>query len=391
MSFMKARLILAFAMGLVALTAFAGSGPAWGASSESLAAAEQEVTAAKPEVATAQREMKVAKATVAPIEAEAAKAEQQVLDAQEQITDVEGEIEEERSGAAREVASAEKSYEDEKSSKSSTRTIGIVLLVLSVLSGVLLFVFARLGQWKPNTVSKVVAGAGLVVAAVIGVVLLASSSSPPAPTFSKQTEELAKAPTDPSAQPTAKLEAAQIKMASAESVAAPIEKEHKKLYEGFEAAQGNFEQAQADLTAAQQKESKAQNAIYRAEKSEREAVEKAEKAEREESEFREDATTIDYNQLIKNPDKYKGEKVVYEGQILQIQEEAGSGIMLLSVTDEGYGFWTNNIWVNFYEPIEAAEEDIITVYGKITGSEEYETQIGGSTFVPRMNADYIDE
>ena len=65
--------------------------------------------------------------------------------------------------------------------------------------------------------------------------------------------------------------------------------------------------------------------------------------------------------------------------------------MLLSVTDEGYGFWTDNIWVNFTEPIAAAEEDVVTVYGKMTGSEEYETQIGGSTYVPRMNAKYIDE
>jgi len=65
--------------------------------------------------------------------------------------------------------------------------------------------------------------------------------------------------------------------------------------------------------------------------------------------------------------------------------------MLLSVTDEGYGFWTDNVWVEFDEPTEAAEEDIITVYGKITGSEEYETQIGGSTYVPRMKAKYIDE
>jgi hypothetical protein len=55
------------------------------------------------------------------------------------------------------------------------------------------------------------------------------------------------------------------------------------------------------------------------------------------------------------PEAYRGEKVVYAGQIFQIQEEEGLGFMLLSITDEGYGFWTDNIWVNFTDPIAAAE------------------------------------
>lgn len=383
--------LLSLAVGLLALASLAGAVGAGADPSQDLATAKQEVAAAQPQVAEAKVEIQAAKTKLAPIAVEAEKVEGQVLDAQAEVTEIEGEVEEERSAAAKEVAAAEQSYNDDKSSKSSTRTIGIVVLLLGLLSGILLVVFARLGQWKPKTISEVVAGVGVLAAVAIGAVLFASSSAPSAPTFSKQTEELAKAPTDPSAQPTPKLEAAQARLASAESAAAPIEAEDAKLYEEFESAQGNVQQAQAKLTSAEQKESKAENAIYLAEKQEREASEKAEKAEREEAEFRETAITIDYNQLIKNPDRYKGEKVVYEGQILQIQEEAGFGIMLLSVTNEGYGFWDDNIWVNFYEPIDAAEEDIITVYGKITGSEEYETQIGGSTYVPRMNAVYIDE
>lgn len=104
------------------------------------------------------------------------------------------------------------------------------------------------------------------------------------------------------------------------------------------------------------------------------------------------ASTIPYNQLKKNADRYRGEKVVYRGQIFQIQESNyGGGIMLLSVTDEGYGFWDDNIWVNYNGHIRSAEDDIITVYGTITGSKTYETQIGGSTYVPKLRAKYIDE
>ncbi len=108
--------------------------------------------------------------------------------------------------------------------------------------------------------------------------------------------------------------------------------------------------------------------------------------------FKNNATTIPYNQLNKNSDRYKGKRVKYTGQILQIQEETGSGgFMLLSVTDLGYGIYDDNIWVDYDKSIRSAEEDVVTVYGTITGSKSYETQIGGETYVPRMRMRYIDE
>lgn len=108
--------------------------------------------------------------------------------------------------------------------------------------------------------------------------------------------------------------------------------------------------------------------------------------------FKASAQTIPYNQLNKNADRYAGDRVKYTGQILQIQEDGSSGgIMLLSVTDEGYGFWTDNIWVNYDRSISSADEDIITIYGTVVGSRSYETQIGGETYVPEIDAKYIEE
>jgi hypothetical protein len=110
-----------------------------------------------------------------------------------------------------------------------------------------------------------------------------------------------------------------------------------------------------------------------------------------EADFKASAQTIPYNQLAKNPDKYAGEHVVYRGQIFQIQESGGAGFMLLSVTDDGYGFWDDNVWVNYNGSIESAEDDIVTIYGTVLGQKSYETQIGGETFVPEIDAEYIDE
>jgi hypothetical protein len=65
--------------------------------------------------------------------------------------------------------------------------------------------------------------------------------------------------------------------------------------------------------------------------------------------------------------------------------------LLLSVTDEGYGYWSDEIYVSYDGEINAVEDDIITIYGRVTGVEDYETKIGGSNQVPKVKAKYIVE
>ena len=67
------------------------------------------------------------------------------------------------------------------------------------------------------------------------------------------------------------------------------------------------------------------------------------------------------------------------------------GSLLLSVTDEGYGLWTDEIFVNYSQHVASAKDDIITVYGTVVGMKTYDTQIGGSRDVPEIDAKYIDE
>jgi Glucodextranase, domain B len=107
--------------------------------------------------------------------------------------------------------------------------------------------------------------------------------------------------------------------------------------------------------------------------------------------FKASATTLPYKQLEKNPDRHVGEKVKYTGQIFQIQEDGGSTWLLLSVTDLGYGMWDDHVWVNYDGTITGAEDDMITIYGTVAGEKSYETQIGGETYVPEVDARYIDE
>lgn len=62
--------------------------------------------------------------------------------------------------------------------------------------------------------------------------------------------------------------------------------------------------------------------------------------------------------------------------------------MLLSVTEE-YEIWTNHIYVNFTGHVKGAEKSIVTIWGKVTGAKSYQTQIGGETTVPELEAKYV--
>lgn len=114
-------------------------------------------------------------------------------------------------------------------------------------------------------------------------------------------------------------------------------------------------------------------------------------AEQRRLDFINSAETIPYAQLQKDPSAYIGKKVKYYGRIFQIQQAGGAGIILLSVTDEGYDFWTDEIWVNYTGNVAGAEGDFLTVYGVVKGQKSFETQIGGERYVPEVREVYIEE
>jgi hypothetical protein len=120
-----------------------------------------------------------------------------------------------------------------------------------------------------------------------------------------------------------------------------------------------------------------------------EAEHNAAAAAAEEQRYKERATSIPYKELNKDAEAYKGKIVHYEGQIFQIQEEpGGGGNMLLSVTNNE-GFWTDHIYVNYTGHVKGTEKSIVNVYGEVTGSKSYKTQIGGETYVPEVQAKYV--
>lgn len=106
--------------------------------------------------------------------------------------------------------------------------------------------------------------------------------------------------------------------------------------------------------------------------------------------YKDSCQSTSYKVLNKNPDGHKGENVKLKGQIMQIQEEKGQTFMLLSITNLGYGYWTDQVAVAYYGKIDAYEEDVITVYGTVTGAFSYKSRAGWDITVPGVLARYVD-
>lgn len=373
--------LLALAIVLVAFSAVALSGPisALADPTADLAAAEESESAARSQVSAAEQGVRRAEEVLTPVEKLAVSADETETEAISHADSIKEDLVEERTDAAGEVKEAEADYEDEKATHDTIRNIGIGLTILALLAVAGAFVYSRIKKW-PLSKRLTQIGAGAFGLLCIGGLVLVFLPGPDAPQFSKVVEELAvDAEGDPADPPTQELLAAEADVKPLAAEAKPLDAERERAEGKLSAAESDLDDAEGELSDAKREVSQAQG-----------EVEQEERLAAKEAEFKEQATTVDYNELIKNPYKYTGEKVVYTGQIFQIQEEFGSSVILLSVTDEGYGFWTDEIWVDAPE-VAAVEEDIITVYGTVTGGEEYETRIGGSNFVPKVKAKYVEE
>lgn len=373
---MPVRLLVLF--GAVALIA---SAPATAlADAADLAAAEEREASARADVVSVEAEVEAAERALKPVREKARAASESAEKAEAEAAEIEEELAAERIGAREEIQRAEAEYEDEQSAHDTTTAIGIAIIVLVVLLATGAVSFSRVRRWplSPRLTQALTGALALMLAVGLAVVLV--PSAPSEPDFSLRTEELAaEAEGDPADPPSPELRRAEAAVVPLVEKARPLNRAREKAEAGVRTAEADMDDAERSLQNAKKEVRLAARVVQR---EEREAA--------EEASFREEATAIDYDQLVKNPFRYVGDKVVYTGQIFQIQEGFGS-FMLLSVTDEGYGFWTDEIWVAGFGEIESAEEDIITVYGTVSGAEEYETQIGGSNFVPKIKAKYIDE
>ena len=175
-----------------------------------------------------------------------------------------------------------------------------------------------------------------------------------------------------------------------------LEKENKELKDKVEQAKPWFEMKEEEKIAEQKRleqekaEREEQERLQKEkEEQERLAKEKAEQEEKERKEKQGYNTGITYSQLARTPDEYEGEKVKFNGKVLQVMESSYITIIRLGVN----GSYDNVLYLTVIgdkTEQRILEDDYITIYGTSQGIHTYTSTMGASISIPKVSVDKID-
>ena len=94
--------------------------------------------------------------------------------------------------------------------------------------------------------------------------------------------------------------------------------------------------------------------------------------------------------LNKDPNSFKGTLVHYRGQVAQAMVSGGETDLRVSITNDGYGFWTDTIYVVLQGTTPAVENSIVDIYGTVAGSYTYTSEANYKITLPEVDARYVD-
>ena len=115
--------------------------------------------------------------------------------------------------------------------------------------------------------------------------------------------------------------------------------------------------------------------------------------------FKRECKRLTYEEIARNPERYKGSYAKFEGEVIQVIENGDEYTLRVCIT-ESYDSWFGSSWSDAiyvtYTKAQAnesriLENDIVTMYGVLDGTITYETIWGNSLTVPNFNAKYITQ
>ena len=105
------------------------------------------------------------------------------------------------------------------------------------------------------------------------------------------------------------------------------------------------------------------------------------------NEYKSNCVTVDYHDVERNPNTYKGTQIVVSGSVVQITEGWFDSVIMR--VDQGGGL---NWYVTYTRKDEnesrILEGDWVTLYGVCDGVESYTNVMGGQVTIPSMSAEY---
>jgi len=95
---------------------------------------------------------------------------------------------------------------------------------------------------------------------------------------------------------------------------------------------------------------------------------------------------IFHKELLKNPEKYKGERINFSAKIMKIEEESGTSY-IQAFLNRDYDV----IIIIFPESVAVYDGDIIKVHGIAAGKFESENAMGAQMSWPLVFASYVEK
>ncbi len=107
---------------------------------------------------------------------------------------------------------------------------------------------------------------------------------------------------------------------------------------------------------------------------------------------------VNYDDLARNPNSYKGKSLTYEGKIAQLMEDsdtlADSHMVFVQMRLAVGGNYNNIVWVSYLigsDDSRFLENDYVQIYGKAEGLYTYTSTMGKSVTIPSISADLIEQ
>ena len=127
----------------------------------------------------------------------------------------------------------------------------------------------------------------------------------------------------------------------------------------------------------------------------KEEADEAAAKSKEVSDYKNSCTTYSYKEIARNPDSYSGKDAKFAGKVIQVVSDGSQTVLRVSVTKDEYGIWNNDVvYVTYTYPESNSpkilENDIVTMYGTLEGSQTYTSTLGASITIPALEAKYID-
>ena len=111
-------------------------------------------------------------------------------------------------------------------------------------------------------------------------------------------------------------------------------------------------------------------------------------------EYKASCNSVSYIEIARNPNNYIGQKAVFSGKVIQVQENGEKVVLRVNVTKGDYEMWDDTVYVDYQRKDDnesrILENDIITMYGEIKGIKEYTAVFGNQISIPHIEAEYIE-